>query len=158
MILHAGCLARRVGDRWRGVLVTGPSGAGKSDLALRLMAEGWALVADDRARVWACDGLLYARAPGPLAGLVEARGLGVLPASHRRLASIDLLVACVASDAAMERVPERGSRTLAGVTVEEVALHALEASAPAKLALALARTLDRPLDRPLGFPRPGSRF
>ncbi|MEG0819600.1 MAG: serine kinase, partial [Brevundimonas sp.] len=45
--LHATAVARYSPAGWRGVLIQGPSGVGKSDLALRLIGQGWRLVADD---------------------------------------------------------------------------------------------------------------
>jgi RNase adaptor protein for sRNA GlmZ degradation len=62
-----------------GVLLLGPPGAGKSDLALRLVAAGWRLVADDRVVVRAEAGQLVASAPPTLAGQLEVRGLGIVP-------------------------------------------------------------------------------
>ena len=52
-VLHGSCvaLAAPPGVLPRGVLILGPSGAGKSTLALRLMALGATLVADDRVEV-----------------------------------------------------------------------------------------------------------
>ena len=58
MILHAGLLAIYLNGAWRGVLIEGASGAGKSDLAIRLLEQGFRLVADDRVLVWSCDGAL----------------------------------------------------------------------------------------------------
>ncbi|GAD55882.1 MAG: hypothetical protein ACJASC_000668 [Limimaricola cinnabarinus] len=67
--------------RGRGVLITGPSGSGKSTLALALMALGCELVADDRTHITpAPDGGLWASCPATIAGLVEARGVGLLHA------------------------------------------------------------------------------
>ena len=63
-----------------GVLILGPSGVGKSSLALRLMALGARLVADDGVALTVQAGALIARAPAPIAGLIEARGAGILHA------------------------------------------------------------------------------
>jgi HPr kinase/phosphorylase len=82
--LHASCAAR--GEH--GVLLLGPSGAGKSDLLLRLIDRGFALVADDQVHL---DGV-YASAPAPLRGLVEARGLGIFRLPHLASAKISLVV------------------------------------------------------------------
>ena len=46
-----------------GVLLLGKSGAGKSDLALRLIALGATLVADDRTELYLWQRKLYARPP-----------------------------------------------------------------------------------------------
>lgn len=63
----------------RGVLLIGPPGSGKSDLALRLVAAGWQLVADDRVVLTRDGDGLIASAPPRLAGLIEVRGVGIVP-------------------------------------------------------------------------------
>jgi serine kinase of HPr protein (carbohydrate metabolism regulator) len=136
MILHAGLVARRVGGDWRGALIEGPPGAGKSDLALRAIDAGWTLIADDRTLIWVCEGKLYGRAPEPLGGLIEARGLGVVASPRRAFAQIALIVVCAAQDA-IERLPEEETQILAGVVLPVVRLAVLEASAPVKLGYAL---------------------
>ena len=64
--LHATAVARHTPTGWRGVLIQGPSGVGKSDLALRLIGQGWRLVADDWTHLWTSDDALYGggRHPG----------------------------------------------------------------------------------------------
>ena len=136
MILHAGLVALRLDGFWRGALITGPSGAGKSDLALRALDAGFRLVADDRALVWASGGKLYGRAPDALAGLIEARGLGVLPERAIALAEIILVVRC-APAAEIARMPEPRTETVADVAIAVSFLDAREPSAPAKLRRAL---------------------
>lgn len=136
MILHAGLLALRLAGDWRGALIEGASGSGKSDLALRALDAGWSLVADDRTLVWSCGGRLYGRAPDVLAGLVEARGLGVLPAPGRAYAEIGLIVRCIGAGP-VERLPDGETQAVLGVDLPLVRLAALEASAPAKLSRAL---------------------
>jgi HPr kinase/phosphorylase len=76
MTLHATCVA----VEGRGLLILGPSGAGKSALALKMMALGARLVADDRVEVARRGEALVATCPVPLRGLIEARGLGILRA------------------------------------------------------------------------------
>ena len=136
MIHHAGLLALRLAGDWRGALIEGASGSGKSDLALRALDAGWSLVADDRTLLWACEGRLYGRAPDTLTGLVEARGLGVLPERGRAYAEVAMIVRCVQANA-VERLPNSETCSLLGVALPLVHLAALEASAPAKLSRAL---------------------
>lgn len=133
--LHATAIAQWTGGAWRGVLLRGPSGAGKSGLALRMALQGWRLVADDRVIVFASAGRLFGRAPTTLSGLVEARGLGVLPFPTLDLAEISLVVDLAET---VERMPEPGAETLAGVVLPLIALRAGEPEAPAKLTLAMA--------------------
>lgn len=61
-----------------GVLIIGPSGCGKSSLALRLIALGGKLIADDQVVLNKSGEILYAAAPRHLAGLIEARGVGLI--------------------------------------------------------------------------------
>ncbi len=75
-VLHATTVA----VAGQGLLILGPSGSGKSGLALRLMALGAVLVADDRTIITARDGALWASCPATIAGRIEARGLGILRA------------------------------------------------------------------------------
>lgn len=70
MQIYASCAARD----GAGVLVEGPPGSGKSDLVLRLIDRGFMLVADDAVVIE--NG--FASPPPALAGLIEARGLGLL--------------------------------------------------------------------------------
>ena len=87
VILHAGCVA----VDGRGLLIRGASGAGKSALALQMMALGAELVGDDRILLDRDGDGLRARAAPNLAGLIEARGLGILKAAardHCRIAAV----------------------------------------------------------------------
>jgi serine kinase of HPr protein (carbohydrate metabolism regulator) len=153
MIRHAGLIARFGPGGWRGVLIEGRSGAGKSDLALRTLALGWSLIADDRTQVWASEGRLYGRAPEALAGLMEVRGLGVAAFPRRAFAAIALVARCVES-AAVERMPEADAESLLGVSLPRVAIAALEPSAAAKLGRALS-ILDFSANRRIKRPASG---
>ena len=146
MIVHATCVALGSGGGWRGILLRGPSGAGKSDLALRAIEAGGRLVADDQTHL-AVQGKGKARrlvaAPPPvLAGLVEARGLGIVKLGRTQLLArvpLGLLVDLVPSTK-VERLPDPAHEKILGVDLPVVALAAFEASAVAKLRLALAQT------------------
>ena len=133
MIRHAGLIARRIGGLWRGVLIEGPSGIGKSDLALRALTEGFRLVADDRVLLWTSGGRLWGRAPDPLAGLMESRSLGVLPAAALPFSRITLAIRCEASAEAVERYPVEETLDLGGITVPLRPLWPFDPAAPAKL-------------------------
>ena len=135
MILHAGLVALRLSGYWRGVLIQGPSGAGKSDLALKALDAGFRLVSDDRVIVWRSGGALFGRAPSPLAGLIEARGHGVVCESRLELAEIVLAATCV--EQAIERMPDLETIEVAGARLPHVRLNPFETSATAKLRRAL---------------------
>lgn len=79
-------------DKGRGVLLLGASGTGKSALALKLMAYGAHLVADDRVILSAQDGRVLARAPDAIKGRIEARGIGVIDAIPLEQCAIRLVV------------------------------------------------------------------
>ncbi|MBK5926802.1 hypothetical protein CCR87_05470 [Rhodobaculum claviforme] len=75
-------------------MLLGPSGAGKSQVALRMLALGAVLVADDRTELSREGDHLRAQAPGAIRGLIEARGIGLLRAptvgSARVVLAVDL--------------------------------------------------------------------
>ena len=73
MLLHASAIARGA----EAVLLLGRPGSGKSDLALRLIQEGWALVADDQCVLRVEGNALRAEAPPSLRGMLEVRGVGI---------------------------------------------------------------------------------
>jgi len=137
VILHGGLVALRRQGFWRGALITGPSGAGKSDLALRALAAGFRLAADDRTLVWMSGGALYGRAPEPLADLIEVRGLGILRETALPFAEIALLAECVSGAAAIERMPEPEQIVIAEAPIPKLRIDPFEASAPAKLRRAI---------------------
>jgi HPr kinase/phosphorylase len=99
VLLHAGAVA----VAGRGVLILGPAGSGKAALALRMLALGAALVADDRVELRARGPALVASAPAALAGLVEARGFGILRVPA--LAEAPLFCAVDLGEAPAARLP-----------------------------------------------------
>lgn len=149
--IHATC----VSVSGAGVLIRGPSGAGKSDLALRLVDAGALLVADDvvelvRGPGGACSGpdgdasgRLLARAPAALAGLLEVRGVGILPVPHLDAVTLALVADLLPPGRPAERLPEPATVTLAGVALPRIALAPFEVSAVAKLRLAAAAAAAR---------------
>ena len=141
MFVHATCVALRIGKRWRAVLLRGPSGAGKSDLALRLIEAGGRLVADDQTHVAKVGRALIATPPPALAGMIEARGVGILELPRGKLlarAPVALLVDLVVPGR-IERLPEPMHETLQEIELPRLDLAPFETSAVAKLRLALAR-------------------
>ena len=119
------------------VLLLGPSGAGKSDLALRLIDRGWRLVADDRVVLAVGDGRLVASAPPSLDGLMEVRGVGIVPepaiVAPVRLA-LDL-------GTEPERLPEPATRLFHGIAIPILAFDPFGESAPVKAERALRSVL-----------------
>jgi serine kinase of HPr protein (carbohydrate metabolism regulator) len=134
VIRHAGLVALRRGGVWTGVLIEGPSGAGKSDLALRALDAGFRLVADDRVELWTSGGRLYGRAPPSLSGLIEARGIGILPVEPLPQAE----VALVARLGQPERAPDPETTEILGIALPALTISPWESSAAAKLGRALA--------------------
>lgn len=122
-------------------MILGASGSGKSDLCLRLIDSGAVLVADDRVILEpASMGMLMARAPERLRGLLEVRGMGVMSMPYEPQALLSLVVE---SDAEPERLPDEDRTTLllSGVRIPCLRLNLLHSSASAKVRLALANHL-----------------
>ncbi|NPD14677.1 serine kinase [Xinfangfangia sp. D13-10-4-6] len=112
-MLHASSVA----IAGRALLILGPSGAGKSSLALRLIAFGAQLIADDRTRICLQGGQLLAACPSDtIRGLIEARGLGILRINPGDLASGPLPVALAVDlgRSESERLPPRRHIDLLG--------------------------------------------
>jgi serine kinase of HPr protein (carbohydrate metabolism regulator) len=156
MIRHAGLVATRLGGRWRGALIEGPSGTGKSDLAIRMMGGGFRLVADDRVEVWTSGGRLFGKAPAPLLGLLEARGVGIIPEAPLDFCEIVLLVQCKPEAAEVERMPDPAAAKVLGVYLPRIELWPFEAAGPAKLRRALEHLGGGAFRAYLGGPRGAS--
>jgi HPr kinase/phosphorylase len=143
-LVHGTCVALgRVA-----ALLRGPSGSGKSDLALRFLflarrgpaaVNPPALVADDQVRLIASGGRIAASAPEAIRGKLEVRGVGIIDVRCLPEAELALIVDLTDQDG-VARLPERNATVrLLGVEVPLLRLFPWEASAPVKLALALAR-------------------
>lgn len=130
VMLHATAVA----IAGHGVIIRGPSGSGKSDLALRLIDAGAMLIADDQLVCTPSDGRLMLSAPATIAGLVEVRGLGLVPMPHVTAPAV-LLLDC---GQAAERLPHPAHCGIGGIAVPSLAFDALAPSAAAKARLALA--------------------
>jgi serine kinase of HPr protein (carbohydrate metabolism regulator) len=132
LLLHGSCVALAGGA----VLLRGPSGAGKSDLALRLIAQGATLVADDYVEIENRGASLWASAPAKIAGMMEIRGVGLVSVAHSPGAPLALLIDLVAPEA-VPRLPEQTFEHILGQTVPRFALAPFESSAPAKIVMIL---------------------
>jgi len=121
----------------QGVLIRGVPGSGKSDLALRLIDGGGYLVADDQTWLAVDAGRVVARPPETIAGLLEVRGLGLVRLPYRASASLSLVVDLVGDGTVIERLPEPSHVDLMGIAVPRIDLAPFEASATAKVRLAV---------------------
>jgi HPr kinase/phosphorylase len=128
--LHGSCVSRD-GDA---ILVVGPPGSGKSDLVLRLLSRGFELVADDQVDI--LDGV--ASSPAALAGLLEARGLGIVRLPFRSQARLVLIVQL---DADIDRMPHPQQHP--DLRLPVIRIDAFAASATDKVVLALDCALGR---------------
>jgi hypothetical protein len=134
--VHASCVA--IGKR--GVLLTGKSGAGKSDLALRLIEDGARLVADDRTLLYVAGGLLRARAPQSIEGLLEIRGVGIVAFPPLAGVEIALVVRLGREGARLpaSRIYHPPAPLKGAKPVPLIALDARFSSTPAKIRAAMA--------------------
>lgn len=105
---HASCVALN----GKAALLTGKSGSGKSALALQLIALGCGLVADDRTILTRQGDQLVATCPSTIAGLIEARGIGILNVVPVASAQVVLMVDLDQLEAA--RLPQRRFITVLG--------------------------------------------
>lgn len=71
--------ATAVAINGRALMIEGPSASGKSSLALALIDRGAMLIGDDSLLLGAESGRLIARPHPNTRGLLEVRGLGLLP-------------------------------------------------------------------------------
>jgi HPr kinase/phosphorylase len=132
LLLHATAVA----IEGHAVLLCGVSGAGKSDLGLRLIDAGARLVADDQSELFRRGEQVLVRAPASIAGLLEVRGVGIFRLDALAEAPVALVADLVPTET-LERLPVRQSRTILGLAIPSISLAPFEASAPAKLRLAL---------------------
>ena len=114
MLLAAGCVALD----GRALLIAGQPGAGKSALALDLIALGATLVADDRTLLRRDGAVLRASPPPALAGLIEARGLGLLRLPH--VADVAVLALLDLDMPEPDRLPVRRTTGLLGVALARI--------------------------------------
>ena len=124
------------------VLLLGDSGSGKSDVALRLIAMGAKLIADDQTMLFMNDGRAFADAAPNLSGCMEIRGLGIMRIERAPALPVVLAVSLTV-ETPPARLPEPAFYSLpaslqADLKLPLVMLDAHEASTPAKIAAAAA--------------------
>ncbi len=129
---HASC----VSVDGKGILLLSESGAGKSDLALRLIHAGAVLVSDDQVILMQKGNTLLASPPEKIAGLIEARGIGLLTMPYQQDIPLALVVQLVERKA-VSRLPEPAFFDCFGVQVPLLSLHAFDESVCAKIFLYL---------------------
>ena len=90
----------------KAILIKGDSGSGKSTLALDMISRGAKLIADDKVQVerQPC-GTIVLSAPPQIAGMVEARGVGLLRIQYCN--SVPLVAIIDLDVSETERLPER---------------------------------------------------
>jgi serine kinase of HPr protein (carbohydrate metabolism regulator) len=103
---------------------------------LRLLDSGALLVADDYTELRREGDQLRAQAPSILHGLFEVRGLGVLQLAAKDSVLVAAIIDLVPENE-VERMPADDYFAFLGVSVPLFRLAAFEASAPAKVRLAV---------------------
>lgn len=99
----------------RGLLITGDPGSGKSQLAAELVALGAGLVADDWVVIERGRAVgLVMSAPGPIQGLLELRGIGLVRLPFTDQSPLTCIVDL--NRETMERLPHPDKRGLLGIT------------------------------------------
>ena len=136
MLIHATAVALETELGFRAVLLRGRSGSGKSDLALRLIDAGARLVTDDQSVLSRRGDAIVVTAPARISGLMEVRGIGIMRVEALAEAPVVLIADLVPSEQ-IDRMPERRRETILGLSLPVIAVAPFEASAPAKLRLAL---------------------
>lgn len=129
MLLHASCIA----INRKAVLLTGSPGTGKSDLALRLVDQGAALVADDQTDLSLENGILVASPPESIEGLLEIRHIGLVQMPWIASVPVALCVGLSPSEEKLERMPKPDTVLLLDRPIRRVRLPAFAASTPAKI-------------------------
>lgn len=130
--LHASCVSIGSG----GVLLVGKSGSGKSDLALRLMAKGAMLVADDQVILRAEGDRLIASVDESIRGLLEIRGVGLVRYPVANNVPVRLVVELVPLEE-IEHIPTPKTYALLGHNIPKIAIYGFDSSSPHKVYAAM---------------------
>lgn len=102
----------------RALLITGPSGAGKSALAMQMMALGAGLIADDRTILRREGERIIASCPDSIRGMIEARGIGILPVPAASPAPLCAIMDL--SQTETKRLPEVRSNCILGKPIRHL--------------------------------------
>jgi HPr kinase/phosphorylase len=106
----------------RGLLILGGTGTGKSALALAMIGLGAKLIADDQTMLSLAKGDVLLSCPNPdLAGVIEARGVGLMRAEAISAAPLTLVIDLDLSET--DRLPPRRSVTVLGCVIDLVYGH-----------------------------------
>ena len=144
--------ATAIARQGHAVLLRGASGTGKSDLALRAICrpmqlpgetspEPFQLVSDDQTVLSVADGAVLASSPDPICDLLEVRGIGIVEVPSA--VGLPLAMVVDLTNSAIERMPDfpGAYAMLLDRQFDLVQIAPFEASAPEKIALALARSI-----------------
>jgi len=142
VIVHGTC----VSIDGKGVLLRGAPGSGKSDLALRVLysppstwSETAVLVADDRVILKRQKETVLAECPPELSGLIEVRGIGLVPVFNIGNAPLKLLID-LGPSCDVPRFPDPiAHEQIFGIAFPRLDLDPFEASAALKLVLAIRK-------------------
>ena len=107
--------ATTVAHAGRAALIRGPAGSGKSALALRMIALGAQLVADDRTQLRRRGDQVIADAPDTLRGRIEARGVGILATAPAGPTPVVLIIDMAQEET--ERLPPHRETDLLGLAL-----------------------------------------
>lgn len=99
-------------------LFIGASGTGKSATALRMIAMGARLIADDQVIVTRDGEKLFASCPEGFAGMIEARGIGLLTVPHQAKAEVKVIVDMEQTE--LHRLPPERKNEILGLKVNTV--------------------------------------
>lgn len=110
--VHGTCVALN----GRAALLIGGSGSGKSATALAMVAHGAELVADDQVVLTPRNDALIASCPEGYAGMIEARGIGIVRVPHTQDVPLDLVVDMDQTE--LQRLPRRRAYDIQGHAVD----------------------------------------